>query len=651
MWRVWKTSLALSLGFLVTGARGQEAVWRAASGPPSTPAYPPPQGIPAPTNPRAIATIGTPSAVPAASSVTVPTWTAVPAYAPQAPRYPAPQAPVHPAAQAPVYPTAQAAVLDRPIPIAQTTPAAAPVYYPPVAAAPSTQSGAQVGAGYYYPQQGGQASLARPIATTPGQANPVAAASFSPVNGPIIRGQAPDPLAPTPDPAAAPGNYGRPDQTLPVPPRVIAQPITPPTLTAPGVAPAPVAPVIPGLPGPPTLFAANGGCATCVPHQFAGVDGDWGDGCKFGNRWFGTAEYLLWAMKGDHAPPLATTGTLMGLTDRNVGALGRSDTQILFGNSALGDSVTSGGRFSAGYWFSDDHCLGIEVGGFFLGPVRDKFHASSPGSPELAIPFFDVNPASTGEAIEGVAGMRNTGVLAGTLDIQHQTMLWGYDINLRSNWLCGCNGHVDLLVGYRQLGLDESLTLNESLLAVTNRTDPTTGAILIPAGTTINGTDKFSVSNRFYGAQVGIDGEWRFSNRWSLGGSFKFGMGPTQEVATIQGARVINPPGGPSITSVGNLFSQPSNIGRFTKDEFSVVPELGLTLGYQLTNHVRATVGYNFLYWSNVARASEQIDRSVNSNFLNNPQPGATTPNRPAPLFNSTDFWAQGVTFGLEVRY
>jgi len=37
-------------------------------------------------------------------------------------------------------------------------------------------------------------------------------------------------------------------------------------------------------------------------------------------------------------------------------------------------------------------------------------------------------------------------------------------------------------------------------------------------------------------------------------------------------------------------------------DQFSVIPELGVTLGYDLTSRLRATAGYTFMYWSNVSR-------------------------------------------------
>jgi hypothetical protein len=77
------------------------------------------------------------------------------------------------------------------------------------------------------------------------------------------------------------------------------------------------------------------------------------------------------------------------------------------------------------------------------------------------------------------------------------------------------------------------------------------------------------------------------------------------------------------------------------------VPEVGLTVGYQCTDHWRVFGGYNFLYWSSVARAGEQIDPRVNA--FSTLIPGS--PRVPAFPFHSEDFWAQGLTLGVEYRY
>ena len=81
-------------------------------------------------------------------------------------------------------------------------------------------------------------------------------------------------------------------------------------------------------------------------------------------------------------------------------------------------------------------------------------------------------------------------------------------------------------------------------------------------------------------------------------------------------------------------------------------PVLGINLGYHITPHVRVFVGYNFLYLSSVLRAADTIDPFVDAgrvpNFLNNPPPILPGTPRPAPQFRETDFWAQGINFGIQ---
>jgi hypothetical protein len=65
---------------------------------------------------------------------------------------------------------------------------------------------------------------------------------------------------------------------------------------------------------------------------------------------------------------------------------------------------------------------------------------------------------------------------------------------------------------------------------------------------------------------------------------------------------------------------------------------------------VRATVGYTFTYWSQVARAGEQISLDVNPTFLD-PEAEFSGPLRPAFAFRYTDFWAHGLNVGVEARF
>ena len=80
-----------------------------------------------------------------------------------------------------------------------------------------------------------------------------------------------------------------------------------------------------------------------------------------------------------------------------------------------------------------------------------------------------------------------------------------------------------------------------------------------------------------------------------------------------------------------------------------------LRLGVNIGDNVRVYVGYEILWLNNVARPGDQIDRNINTTQVG-PGPGGivptlTGPALPVALFRTTDFWAQGLNFGVEVRY
>jgi hypothetical protein len=446
---------------------------------------------------------------------------------------------------------------------------------------------------------------------------------------PVVRGQNQDGLPVRPIPAGMPvartaglvTTWRRPGEnasTLPEPDPV-------PSVSATG-SPAPSTVAYPAGPPSPAIWSmfTHGNCDVNGPCAPACNGPECGTCCPPGNRYYASAEYILWWIKGSPLPPLLTAGSA---GDPIPGALGLPGTVVLFGGSRVGDDARSGGRFVVGHWFDEDHTLGIEGSYFFLGSRTDSFTATSFGNPILARPIID---ATTGmETAQGVAG----GALAGTFNTSLRSSLWGAEGNLRSNLCCGCNWFVDGIIGFRALGLNEDLNVSENLIVVRGAN----------AGNTFQVTDLFSTRNNFYGGQLGLVSEWR-RGRWSLDLKTKVALGSTHQVAEINGSTVIN---GTPFT--GGLLALPSNIGRFSRDFFTWAPEVGLNLGYQFTPHLRGYVGYNFLYWSDVLRPGNQIDRVVNVNQLPPAIPGG--PARPAFTFNGSDFWAQGVNFGLEFRY
>jgi hypothetical protein len=299
----------------------------------------------------------------------------------------------------------------------------------------------------------------------------------------------------------------------------------------------------------------------------------------------------------------------------------------------------------------------IDFGGFYLGQQGKSFSTTSFGNPALGRPIIDQSPLA-GAIVNGVPvmvpnarlGLENAervafpGTVAGTVSANRTSNFWGAEANLRRNLVNSSDWNLDFLVGYRMLGLDESLGVSESLVSVGNQT--------VPAGTTFQINDRFATSNRFYGAQIGVDGEYRLG-AWSFGSKIKVGMGDTQQIVDVTGnTRIVTPPPFNTVMNgQGGLLALPgTNIGHYHREMFGVVPEAAFTIGYQITPRLQATLGYNFLYWSSVARPGEQIDRNVNRTF----QPFAGPPMgaaKPAFPFAGSDFWAQGLTVGLTYKW
>ena len=383
--------------------------------------------------------------------------------------------------------------------------------------------------------------------------------------------------------------------------------------------PAPIP--LPPPPGPPPQLPL-------MPLTDGGLDG-------FATRFWVSADYLLWWIKDNRLPALVTTGSL---NDAVPGALGQSGTQVLFGGD-VNNPIRSGGRFRAGYWFTPDQTIGMDGSFFFLGGQNVGFGAASDGLPILTRPFLNVNTNK-----EDAFLVASPGSEAGSVTAAMSSFLWGAEANLRGMLFRGPSYQVSLLGGFRFLDLNESLCIRQmDTLIPQSFSDPIVGTMSV---------DHFHTSNQFYGGQIGTDFMWS-RGRFFVDVLSKVALGASVERANIRGwSSFANSNGQSGSIGVSDL-ALPSNIGRSGQNTFAVVPEFGLNLGYAVTRHVRLTVGYSFLYWSSVFRPGDQIDRAINTTefpaLVNNGTPSG--PPRPNFTFKDSDFWAQGVNFGLEVRY
>jgi hypothetical protein len=352
--------------------------------------------------------------------------------------------------------------------------------------------------------------------------------------------------------------------------------------------------------------------------------------------WLG-ADYLLWAMKGGRLPPLVTTSP-----PNSLGILGQPGTSILIGDTDTNRGAFSGGHFVAGVWLDDDQNFGFEGTYFFLAERSVNFTANSTGSPNsaaLARPFFNILTNQEDSEVLALPGQQPA-----SIRVSATTSLQGAEATGVVGLCSGDCFRLEMLIGFRYLELDDKLGIAEQVAFLPNAP--------VNAGSIINQVDQFDVGNRYYGGQLGLRAEWCYHG-FLFGALGKLAFGANEEIIDIAGASRFAPPMGTPLISAGGLLAQPSNIGRFTHSQFAVVPELGVHVGYQFGRHVRLFAGYTFLYWSDVVRSGDQIDRGLNATQTPVVQPAGPLlgPARPAIFFHQTDFWAQGGTFGLELRY
>jgi hypothetical protein len=289
----------------------------------------------------------------------------------------------------------------------------------------------------------------------------------------------------------------------------------------------------------------------------------------------------------------------------------------------------------------------LEGSGFFLEKRPADFLTSSTanGAPVLARPV--VNALTGAETVELIAA---PGVATGNVAVASHSSLYGWDVNLIDNFHHEDCARIVLLGGFRYLHLDENLDVLQNTTLLPGGTAGFGGGTVVgPSSLSI--FDHFGTLNEFYGGQLGARVD--YGDRLFVSVQGKIALGATHEVINIAGATTRVDTMGNRSSVMGGLLALSSNTGRFNRDEFAAVPEIGVNIGYRITPLIRAYVGYTFLYWSEVARPGDQISRTINPSLLPTSTTfgSATTPTLPALTFQRTDFWAQGINVGLEFRY
>ena len=358
--------------------------------------------------------------------------------------------------------------------------------------------------------------------------------------------------------------------------------------------------------------------------------------------WWVSGGALLWAVKSAPLPPTLTTfaaGSPSATTGFG-GALGIPGTTVLSPDH-LGYGALPGGEVSIGHWLASDPRFGLEASGFLLGSRSAGFSDTSAGTPPLRVPFVNVPPGAGFPLGASSFVLAQPGFAAGGQGIASSLQFWGVEGNGIYRGFNTAGLDVSLLAGVRYLDLREGLSI------------VSTESLLTGAGNFI-GTDSFSTRNQFLGGEVGVKVQKQF-DKFDASLLAKVALGDNYQTVVINGNSAVSGFGLPAGISPGGIFSQATNIGQQSRNQFAVVPEAQLQAGYRVSSAVRIFAGYDFLYVSNVVRPGNQIDTTLN--FTGNPAIAGVSPAiltgaaRPQALFNGSSFWAQGVKLGASYAF
>lgn len=365
-------------------------------------------------------------------------------------------------------------------------------------------------------------------------------------------------------------------------------------------------------------------------------------GCGGGNsEYWLNMDSLLWFGQRRNTPPLITTS--------NPGVLpiaGANGVTTQFGGE---DGVNSG--LLVGYSLSGgkylDSCQKFGVGGRVFGIFQNSQTQTltSNGDTSIGIPLFNLGGLPIANAGAGVEDAylvafrdgNNNPVSSGTVTARADLNMIGAEASGYILMGRSCDHRVDFVSGYTYNKLKDSVSLTSTV------TDLFTGN-LIPNNTVFTTNDLFAAENQFHGAHLGVLSSV-VHKRITLSTLAKVSFGNMNQNVGVRGFLVQDFNG--TAQFPGGILTQQSNIGEYSRNRFAFLPEMRVKMGYALSDCIQFNVGYSFMYWSSVALAGNQIDRTVDFNQ----NLGGNLASRPGFSFVESGYWMQGVDLGMTWTY
>ncbi len=345
--------------------------------------------------------------------------------------------------------------------------------------------------------------------------------------------------------------------------------------------------------------------------------------------WF-ESETLLWWPKSVSGTPFVVGGNSQTALPTNALAGGP--------NNQIGNEMLVGMRLNTGVWTDSNQNFGVGARGWgILSDGTNKTYTN--GGNSTGVPFFNT---SIGLLTPGpdtyLVNFRDgaNGANTGTIQIKNDLDLVAGELYGRALLIREGNSRVDLLGGYTFARLDSEFGLR------TQFTDGITN--LVQNGTVVTTQDTFGTKNQFHGGHIGLSNEVS-KGRFSFSALGKVALGNMRQSSTISGQTTETAPNQAAVVTGHGLFSQNSNIGTITRDQFTFLPEAGAKMKYKLRG-AELGLGYSLLVFPSVAMASGQVDRNVDLNpaVVGNPVAPASR------LVNET-FFLHGLDLGVTFKF
>lgn len=386
------------------------------------------------------------------------------------------------------------------------------------------------------------------------------------------------------------------------------------------------------------------------------------------------AAYLTWFIQKNPLPvPLVTSASF---DDAIPGAIGQPHTHVLLGKEEIGMGWMQGFEVGANAWISSQ--TGLEAAYFLLPQTQKKKSiktSGEPGSPNLAVPVFDVSGifglnGVPGETIYILPGplLDNPG-FSGSFKADLSSQFQGAEINGFYTFEAHPRCILKWVWGFRWFQLEEALKVKVNTATLSSSSSPFDFTKCI---------DRFQTTNNFVGGQIGFKGQY-ILGRWRLEGLVKGALGASIEEIKIRGSSKtltgtvwFITSGTGNETLPGGIFAQPSNRGTYCKAPFAYALETRMNSILEITKNWEIDIGYTFLWISKVLRPGNQIDRKINSTRTAladasrattgigaGPIPFGAPASAPAPegktapqvVFKQSSFWAQGLNFGIRWNF